>query len=53
MIKYIYTAELSTASDVVGMECDSLTLVSERKTLMKLWKILDSVSHPLHDVLVR
>ena len=33
------------AIDVVGMECDSRTVVSERKMLMKLQKILDSVSH--------
>ena len=43
---------IGKTSDVVGTECDSLT-VSERKTLMKLRTILDSVSHPLHDVLVR
>ena len=41
------------ATDVLGMEYDSLTVVSESKMLTKLWKILDSVSHPLHDVLVR
>ena len=40
-------------SDVVGMKCDSLTAESERKMLTKLRTILDSVSHPLHDVLVR
>ena len=27
------------ASDVVGMECDSLTMVSEKKILIKLWKL--------------
>ena len=37
----------------MGMEFDSQTVVSEKKMPTKLWKILDSVSHPLHDVLVR
>ena len=31
----------------------TLTVVSERKMLRKLWKILDSVTQPLDDVLVR
>ena len=44
---------IGKACDVVGMECDSLIVVSERKTQTKLWTILDSVSHSLHDVLVR
>ena len=38
------------ASDVVGMECASLMVVSERKMLTKPRTILDSVSRPLHDV---
>ena len=37
----------------MGMEHDSLTVVSERKMLTKLEKILESISHPLYDVLVR
>ena len=41
------------ASDIVGMECDSLTVVSERRMLSKLRTIMDNISHPLHDVLVR
>ena len=44
---------IGKASDVVGMECDSETLVSERKMLIMLQTILDNVSHPLHDLLVR
>ena len=39
---------IGKASDVVGIECDSLMVMPERKMLTKLWKILDSVSHPLH-----
>ena len=41
------------ATDVVGMECDSLTMGLERMMLIKLWKILDSISHPFHNVLFR
>ncbi|XP_059802691.1 40S ribosomal protein S24 isoform X1 [Hypanus sabinus] len=41
------------ASDVVGVELDSLTVVSEKRMLSKLHAILDNVSHPLHNVLVR
>ena len=44
---------IGKASDVVGMECDFLTVVSEGKMLIKLQTIFDSVSHPLHDLLVR
>ncbi|XP_062913008.1 uncharacterized protein LOC134350989 isoform X1 [Mobula hypostoma] len=39
------------ASDVVGMELDSLTVVSEKRMLSKLYAILVNVSHPLHNVL--
>ncbi len=35
------------ASDVVGVELNSLAVVSERRMLSKLGVILDSVSHPL------
>ena len=41
------------ARDVVGMELGSLTAVSERRMLSKLHSIMDNVSHPLHDVLVK
>ena len=41
------------ASNVVGVELDSLTVVSERRMLSKLCGILDNVSHPLHDVLIK
>ena len=44
---------IGKAIDVVGIECDSLAVVSERKILTKLQTILNSVSHPLRDVLVR
>ena len=44
---------MPTKASDVGMECDSLTVVSERKILIKPRKISDNVSHPLHDVLVR
>ncbi len=41
------------ASDVVGVKLDPLTVVSDRRMLHKVKAILDSVSNPLHDVLVR
>jgi len=41
------------ASDVVGLEFDSLEVVSERRMLSKLSSILDNDSHPLNNVLVR
>ncbi|XP_065326097.1 uncharacterized protein LOC134646992 [Pelmatolapia mariae] len=39
------------ASNVVGMELDSLRLVSERQMLSKIKTMLDNTSHPLHDML--
>lgn len=39
------------ASNIVGVELDSLRDFSERSTLSKLQSILDKVSHPLHLVL--
>ncbi|KAI4885338.1 hypothetical protein NFI96_001847 [Prochilodus magdalenae] len=36
------------ASDVVGVELDSLMAVSERRTLSKLQTIMDNGSHPLY-----
>ncbi|KAI4894895.1 hypothetical protein NFI96_003892 [Prochilodus magdalenae] len=36
------------ASDVVGVELDSLMAVSERRTLAKLQTIMDNGSHPLY-----
>ncbi|KAI4885738.1 hypothetical protein NFI96_000237 [Prochilodus magdalenae] len=36
------------ASDVVGVELDSLMAVSERRTLSKLQTIMDNSSHPLY-----
>ena len=44
---------IGKASDIVGVELDSLAVVSERRMLAKLHAILDSVSHLLHDVLVK
>ena len=44
---------IGKASDVVGMACDSLMVLTERKMLTKLRMIFDSISHPLHDVQVR
>lgn len=41
------------ASNVVGVELDSLAVVSERRMLSKLHAILDNVSHPLHYVLLK
>ena len=41
------------ANDVVGVELDSLMAVSERRMLSKLHDILDNVSHPLHNTLVK
>ena len=41
------------ASDVVGMELDSLAAVSDRRMLSKLRAVLENGSHPLHDVLVK
>ncbi len=41
------------AAAVVGVELDSLTVVSERRMLSKLLAILDNTSHPLHNVLSR
>ena len=40
------------ASDVVGVELDSLMAVSEKRMLSKLHDILD-ISHPLHNILVK
>uniref|UniRef100_A0AAX7SJH0 Reverse transcriptase domain-containing protein n=1 Tax=Astatotilapia calliptera TaxID=8154 RepID=A0AAX7SJH0_ASTCA len=40
------------ASNVVGMELDSLKVVSERRMLSKIKTMLDNTSHPLHDMLV-
>ena len=40
------------ASNVVGMELDSLRVVSERQMLSKIKTMLDNTSHPLHDMLV-
>ncbi|KAL6463079.1 hypothetical protein MHYP_G00274700 [Metynnis hypsauchen] len=39
------------AGDAVGVELDSLTAVSERRTLSKLQAIMDNGSHPLYDTL--
>ena len=36
------------ASNVVGVELDSLAVVSERRSLAKLHAIMDNTSHPLH-----
>ncbi|KAL6471887.1 hypothetical protein MHYP_G00205370 [Metynnis hypsauchen] len=41
------------AGDVVGVELDSLTAVSERRTLSKLQAIMDNGSHPLYDTVMR
>ena len=41
------------ASDAVGVELDTLIAVSDRRMLSKLHAILNNVSHPLHDVLVK
>ena len=40
------------ASDVVGVELDSLAAVSDRRMLSKVRMILQHVSHPLHNALV-
>ncbi|CAI5671505.1 unnamed protein product [Oreochromis niloticus] len=40
------------ASNVVGMELDSIKVVSERRMLSKIKTMLDNSSHPLHDTLV-
>lgn len=37
------------ASDVVGLELESLTTVSERRMLSKMHLILGNSSHPLHN----
>ena len=47
------TKLICKASDVVGVELDSLMAVSERRMLSKLHNILDNLSHPLHDTLVK
>lgn len=39
---------IDKACNTVGVELDSLTEVSERKLLSKLWSVLDNPSHPLH-----
>ncbi len=39
------------AASVVGVELDSLTVVSERRMFSKLMVILDNTFHLLHDVL--
>ena len=36
------------ASNVVGVELDSLAVVAERRSLAKLHAIMDNPSHPLH-----
>ena len=41
------------AGDVVGAELDTLTAVSDRKMLSKVWMILQHGSHPLHNALVK
>ncbi|KAK0142278.1 RNA-directed DNA polymerase from mobile element jockey [Merluccius polli] len=40
------------ASDVLGVELDTLTAVSDRRMLLKLRAILHYGSHPLHNALV-
>ena len=40
------------ASDVVGVELDTFSAVSNRRMLSKLWAILQHVFHPLHNALV-
>ncbi|XP_065325843.1 adhesion G-protein coupled receptor G7 [Pelmatolapia mariae] len=40
------------ASNVVGMELDSLKVVLERRILSKIKTMLDNTSHPLHDMLL-
>ena len=40
------------ASDVVGGKVDTLTAVSDRRMLSKVWTILKYGSHPLHNSLV-
>ena len=40
------------ASDVVGVELDTLTAVSGRRMLSKVWAILQCSSHLLHNALV-
>ena len=41
------------ASDVVGVKLDTLTVVSDRRMLSKVRAILQHVSHPLHNALVK
>ena len=41
------------ASDVVGVELDTLTAVPERRMLSKVRAILQNGSHPLHNALVK
>ena len=41
------------AGDMVGLELGSLTAVAERRMLCRLRSIMDNISHPLHDVLVK
>ena len=40
------------ANDIVGVELDSLTAVSDRRMLSKVRAILQYGSHPLHNALV-
>ena len=40
------------ASDVLGVELDTLTAVSDKRKLSKLRAILQYGSHPLHNALV-
>ena len=40
------------ASDVVGVGLDNLSAVSDRRMLLRVWAILQHVSHPLHNALV-
>ena len=40
------------ASDVVGVELDTLSAVSDRRILLKVRTLLQHFSHPLHNALV-
>lgn len=41
------------ASDAVGVQLDSLTVLLERRMLSKVQAILDNNSHPINEVLDR
>ena len=43
---------IKKGSDAVGVELDTLSAVSYRRMLSKVWAILQHVSHPLHNSLV-